>query len=35
MSYEKMNFLLSLATEQKVEIVTVREFAEFACRVKL
>ncbi len=35
MSYEKMNILLSLATEQNVEIRTIREFAKFACRVKL
>lgn len=35
MSYEKMNILLSLATEQNVKVRTVGEFAKFACRVEL
>lgn len=35
MTLKKMYILLSLAAEQNVKIVTVEEFAKFACRVKL
>jgi len=35
MSFEKMNFLLSLATAQEVKVETVKEFAEFVRRMKV
>lgn len=35
MTYKKMKTLQSLATAQGIELTTVKEFVEFARRVKL